>query len=203
MAKAKRTVTKIRTKARSAVGGDGEVVDGVDRAAFSPLHWMAAGLFLATGAEAAASRRLTSEMDGQRRSPWRVLGLAPLVVAPLAGAAHGLEAARPARRSSRLVRVLDGVAVGVAVAAALAGLFGVLAGRRDPRWYRRGRERRVSVLDAVAPLAVGATGALGLILEREAREAAARRRRLEHRARLLDRLVPRRRAKIDRIVVHV
>src|SRR5690606_26609822 len=113
MAKAKRTVTKIRTKVRSAASGDGVVVDGVDQAAFSPLHWMAAGLFLATGAEAAASRRLSSEVDGQRRSPWRVLGLAPLVVAPLAGVAHGLEAARPARRSSRFVKVLDGVAVGV------------------------------------------------------------------------------------------
>jgi hypothetical protein len=200
---AKRTVTRIRTKVRDAVPNDGAVADAADRSAFSPLHWMAAGLFLATGAEAVASRRLASEMGGPRRSPWRVLGLAPLVVAPLAGVAHVLEAAWPERGPARAVKVLDGVAVGVAVAATAAGVYGALAGRRDPRWYRRGRGRRTSILDAVAPLAVGATGVLGLLLEREAREAAELRRRLEKRARLLDRLIPRRRAKIDRIVVHV
>lgn len=194
---------KIRTKVRDAAQLDGVDADAADRSGFSPLHWMAAGLFLATGAEAVASRRFASEVDGPRRSGWKVLGLAPLVAAPLAGAAHALEAARPGRRAGRAARVLDGVVVGVAAAAAAAGVYGALTARRDPRWYRRGRGRRNAVLDAVAPLAVGATGVLGLVLEREAREEAERRRRLEQRARLLDRLIPRRRAKIDRIVVHV
>lgn len=203
MLTAKRTITRIRTSPRAAVRRVEDAADGVGRTVHAPLHWMAAGLFVATGAEALASRRLAADVEGQRRQPWRLLGLAPLVVAPLAGAAHAAEAVRPVPRTRRLARWLDGFAVGAAAVAAAAGAFSTARWSRDPRWYRRGRTTRLSLLDAVAPLAFGATGALGLLLEREEREEAKRRHRLARRARLMDRLLPRRRAKIDRIVVHV
>ncbi|HEX6940475.1 MAG TPA: hypothetical protein VF158_13755 [Longimicrobiales bacterium] len=203
MLTAKRTITKIRTSPRAAVRRVEDAADGGGRTVHAPLHWMAAGLFVATGAEALASRRVLAETDGQRRRPWRLLGLTPLVVAPLAGVVHAANAARPVPRTRKWARVLDGAAVGAAAVATMAGAIAAARNGRDARWYRRGRNARISLLEAVTPLAFGATGALGLVLEREERAEAEARQRLERRARLLDRLAPRRRARVDRIVIHV
>lgn len=197
----KQVVSRIRGKlmgtgrAREAAFRDGST--------YAPLHWMAAGLFLATGAEALAGRRVITQADGPVRQPWDALGMAPLVVAPLAGAAHAVLAARPEPRVRTATRVLDGMAVGAAVAAVAAGAYAIATGSQDPRRYRRARNTRMSLLGAIAPLAFGATGILGLLLEREEREEVAARRRLARRASLMERLVPRRKPKLDRIVVHI
>jgi hypothetical protein len=52
-------------------------------------------------------------------------------------------------------------------------------------------------------LALAATGILGLVLDRREREMREERARLERRASIVERLVPRRRGRLDHIVVHV
>jgi hypothetical protein len=113
---------------------------------------------------------------------------APTLVAPLAAAAQLNHALRPTPPAARATRVMNVAAIGVGV----LGLIGsVLDGRRDRR------------PPSLSPLALASTGVLGLVLDREERDAAEARRRLERRAAVVSRLVPRRRARVDRIVVHV
>ena len=64
--------------------------------------------------------------------------------------------------------------------------------------YQRSRQR-----PSLAPLLLTAAGLLAMALDRQEHRLAAERTRLEQRARIVERLVPRRRARLDRIVVHV
>jgi hypothetical protein len=196
----KETVSRIR---ESLPGGVKRQAAAQDSHAHSPLHWMATGLFLTTGVEALAGRRVAAQVDGHRRQPWDALGMAPLVIAPLAGIAHAAVATRPAPRVRRMARVLDGLAISAAAAAVAAGAYAAAERSQDSRRYQRARYARLSFLDAVAPLAFGVTGVLGLLLDREERQDATERRRLAWRASLVERLVPRRKARLDRIVVHI
>lgn len=197
--------TRKRIKARLPVRRPGPPPETAndDDIAFSGLHWAAAGLFLAMSAEAAAHQRLDG-LDGTRRSAWNAAGRAPVVVGPLAGAAHAVRAIRPERRARVAIRILDALAIAAAVAAMGAGAYTALADREQAsrRWGRR-RARRVIAHEVVAPLAFGATATLGLLLDREEQAERAARRRLESKASLVERLVPRRRPKLDRIVLHV
>ena len=124
----------------------------------------------------------------ERGAASTVLGWLPALLAPLAAAAHVTHAVRPSASSATATRVLNAAAVG-AGAAGLVDSF--LA------------SRRTHSLPSLSPLALASAGVLGLILEREERDALEERRRLERRAELMDRFVPRRRARVDRIVVHV
>lgn len=56
---------------------------------------------------------------------------------------------------------------------------------------------------ATAVGALAAAGALGLLLKRQERAAAREQERLARRAAIVERLVPKRRARVDRIVIHV
>lgn len=117
-----------------------------------------------------------------------VVGWLPAVLAPLAAAAHVKHAVRPSEPSATATRVLNAAAVGAGVAGLLDSF---VASRRD------------RAVPSLSPLALASAGVLGLILEREERDALEARRRLERRADLMDRFVPRRRGRVDRIVVHV
>jgi hypothetical protein len=117
-----------------------------------------------------------------------VVGWLPTVLAPLAAAAQAAHAVRPSAPTATATRVLNSAAVGAGV----AGLVDSFV------TSRRSRTR-----PSLSPLALASAGVLGLILEREERDALEARRRLERRADLVERFVPRRRARVDRIVVHI
>ena len=126
---------------------------------------------------------------GPDRSPLSTaVGWIPAVLAPLAAAAQVTHAVRPSAPTATATRVLNAAAIG----AGIAGLVDSIAtGRRN---HSR---------PSLSPLALASAGVLGLILEREERDALEERRRLRRRADLMDRFVPRRRGPVDRIVVHV
>jgi hypothetical protein len=166
--------------------------------AFSGLHWMAAGLFLAAGAQAALSqgRNASQRVPGMVR--W-----APLVAAPLAGAAHVMRALHPSETSRAISRVCDGLAVGVGAAGIASSIYGATREKAIGGWPGS-RRRTLNELGAsLAPLTFGATGILGMILDREEDAEGEEHARLQRRARIVERLVPRRKPKLDRVVVHI
>lgn len=148
--------------------------------------WTAASqLLLATGA-AATLEQLASRQGGEETAP-DGLTWAPLLLGPLAAAAHLEHARRPTERTRVAVRFLTGASIGVGTL-----LFAV-----DSIVNREHLPRRAG------SLAFASAGLLGLLLERQQREVEAAEQALEQRARIVERLVPRRKAKLDRIVVHV
>lgn len=125
---------------------------------YSGLHWMAAGLFLAAGAEAAFGER-----RGDYRPP-EALRWAPLVAAPLAIAAQAARAIAP----TRTTRVASQVANAVAVAVGAAGLVGSVNAVRHLHQYDLDYEPSLlETIPSLAPLAFGAVGVLGLLLDSE------------------------------------
>jgi hypothetical protein len=164
--------------------------DDQDEFTMSGLHWMAAGLFVAAGAEAAVGER-----RGDHRAP-DAIRWAPTIAAPLAGAAHAARALWPSPATRALARVADGVAIGVGA----AGLANSILAAQSDESHTRGWTGRVPGL---APLAFAAIGILGLILQEEEEAAAEQLDALERRADIVERFVPKRRARVDRIVVHV
>lgn len=132
-----------------------------------------------TGEDAAGGRSL----PGARGAAW-----APTVLGPMAAIAHLKHVASPTPATASATRLFDTAAVG-------AGLVGMLHGLAGTR--------RSGELPSLTPLALASAGVLGLMLERRERESEQERRRLEQRAAVVERLVPRRRARLDRIVLHV
>lgn len=161
------------------------------------LRAVSAGLFAVTGIEAAVGVR---RGDPQ---PMHGLRVAPSVIAPVAVAAHVVHALRPTRRSAGLARIADGLAfaagtVGLAASALAAfddderRVLGLLARRRTRR------------VPSLAPLAFALTGLLGAVVagsERKRMEERARLAAAERRARIVERLVPRRRGPRDRFTI--
>jgi hypothetical protein len=197
-----RAAKKIARKAARKVSGmkmPRLVQHEEDTFAFSGLHWMAAGMFIAAGAQAALSQ---SKSNSQR-----VPGLvrwAPLVAAPLAGAAHAVRAARPTTTSRALSRVLDGLAIGVGAAGVASSIYTASRERTITGGWPGSRRRALTELgSSLAPLTFGITGILGMILDREEEQDSLAHRKLEKRARVVERFVPQRKPKLDRIVVHI
>ena len=116
------------------------------------------------------------------------VGWLPAVLAPLAAAAQVRHAVRPSPPTATATRVLNAAAIGAGVAGLVDSFL---------------ESRRSHGRPSLSPLALASAGVLGLILEREERDALEERRRLERRADLMDRFVPRRRGRLDRIVVHI
>lgn len=165
-----------------------------DALPFVPLHWLTAGLYLATGAGAMQATS-TSEMQRAGNGSTRTLTAArwaPAIVAPLAGTAHALRVTRPGPESRWAARLLNAAAVGAAAYAVGTTLYHTLRPGRPMGWQERRRGAAPAWLGIAAPLAFGATGLLGLFLEREEARDAAERRRLSRKASLLERLAPRR-----------
>jgi hypothetical protein len=165
-----------------------------DALPFVPLHWLTAGLYLATGAGA---MQPPPSVEAQRTGDGTARTLAaarwaPAIVAPLAGTAHALRATRPGPESRWAARLLNAAAVGAAAYAVGTTLYHTLRPGRALGWQERRRGTTPAWLHVAAPLAFGATGLLGLFLEREEARDAAERRRLARKASLLERLAPRR-----------
>lgn len=121
-------------------------------------------------------------------SPSNAAAWVPAIIAPLAVAGHMATALQPDDDLHRAMRVLDVAAVAAGAGLVVAQLLTRGAGRNGlPN----------------ASLALASTGVLGLLLDRQAREAEAERARLERRASIVERLVPKRRPRLDRVVVHV
>ena len=172
---------------REVLAGD-EGEEAASPTSFPELHWMTAALFLAAGADAARQHLPLSD-------PAR---LAPLLAAPVVGAAHAARALSSAPGARQATRLLDGVAAGVAVAATARVAYNALArGRPAEPPAPRG------LAAALVPLTFGATAVLGLLLDRVEERERRELRRLRRRASVVERLVPRRRARMDHIVLHI
>lgn len=173
-------------------GDDGEY----DDFAFTGLHVLVAGLYLASGAETALGER-----RGEFRDP-DTLRWAPLAAAPIAAVAHAARALAPGRTTRVLSQIMNGVAVAVGAAGLTNSIVSAVTSEPRGLFRRRGRSVRERI-PSFAPLAFGITGVLGALLDRREQEEAELHDRLERRARIVERWTPRRRAKLDRIVVHV
>jgi hypothetical protein len=177
--------------------------DGADSLTFDSLHWLTAGLFLAAGTEAGL---------GERRGDYRAedaVRWGPLIAAPLAGGAHAARALFPGTATRIAAQVLNGVAVVVGAAGVAGAVYGALRDEPTDRAFHS-RTRMPQRLPSFAPLTFAIAGLLGVLLDRDEREAAEEReallddlRRTRRRARLIGRLVPERKSRLDRIVLHV
>lgn len=150
---------------------------------FAGLRVLTAQLLLATAAGTALDARAASTEETPRAATW-----APLLLGPLAAAAHLAHAFRPSSATTAATRVVDATVIGLGVAELTVSL---LTGRRQ------------SQPPSLAGVALGAAGVLGILLRREEQRVAAEREELERRAAVVERWVPQRRAKLDRVVVHV
>lgn len=139
-----------------------------------------AELFLATGAGATLEHM--GDDDGRLSS----LAIAPALIGPVAALAHLEHSRRQSENTANAVRLLDAAAVAFGTGLFLVDLFS--GDRETPRF---------------APLAFASAGMLGISLERREEEVLDQERHLRQRAAVVERLVPRRKPKLDRIVVHV
>jgi hypothetical protein len=162
--------------------------------AFPALRLLTAQLLLTTGIESArdalrAPEPKVAESPGYDRNAWQTqreprravsytARWSPLLLGSAAAVAQVVHAVRPSPATRAATRVLNAGVIGVGVAGLLQN--------RSP-----------------APLAMEAAGVMGLLLDRQERLTQQERERLQRRADLVERLVPRRRPKLDRVVVHV
>lgn len=154
-----------RPKRREPRADDDHDHDHEDRG-YSGLHWMTAGLFLAAGAEAAM---------GERRGDYRgdAIRWAPLVAAPLAGAAQAARALWPTPTTRMISKLVNGVALGVGAAGLASSVNDAL---KDRAYDADGQPSLLDSMPSLAPLAFGAVGLLGLLLDSEEEEAQPRKR---------------------------
>lgn len=120
--------------------------------------------------------------------PTRPLTWAPALLGCAGAAAHLVNAFAPTSRTRLATRTFDTAAVAVGL---LAFTDGVAASAS-----RRSRL-------PTAPLSLATAGIIGLLLDRSHAEQVTERAQLERRARIVERLVPQRRTRFDRLVVHV
>lgn len=201
MAKAWDAVESLgRKAARRATGLLPLTGDEVDEEPLFPaLQWMTAALYVAAGAETLFRQR-------RRHALWRdPLRVAPLLAAPLAGAAHAVRAVSSSPPSRLAAQILDGVAAGVALAGLAQAAYGAAAPATPGQggWPRPRSGRGLGLAATAAPLTFAATAVLGLLLEHEEEREREEIERLRRRASVVERLVPQRRRRFDRIVVHV
>ncbi len=168
-----------------------------DDFAFTGLHILAAGLFLASGAEAALGER-----HGDDDHQPDALRLAPLAAAPIAALAHAARAIAPGRATRFATQIVNGLAIAVGAASLATSIVATLTAD-DRSLFGRRRRTVLERIPSLAPLAFGGAGLLGTILDHQEQEQAELQDRLERRARMVERFTPRRRPKLDRVIVHV
>jgi hypothetical protein len=175
--------------------------------AFKALRLFSAELLLSTGANATlhylrARSGPAHPADGDGSAPpWTAEAVAPhsrarpgpgawapLVLGSLGCAAQATLALRPSDRALLATRVLGGLILGVGAAGAADALRASIRGEAPFTF---------------APLLFGYTGLIGFLLDRQETAVAEEEEALTRRSRILDRLVPERRTRIERIVVHV
>jgi hypothetical protein len=147
-----------------------------------------AQLLLTTAVVAAIERLGDSGADDEdgHMLP-RTLGLAPLLVGSLTAAAQLEHVRRPREQTSAALKILNGASV--ALGGALLAYDMIVSGGRAPR--------------QLGPLAFASAGLLGMALERQEAQIQENERTLRRRAKVVERLVPPRKPKLDRVVVHV
>lgn len=154
------------------------------------LRAAAAQLLIATGAgasieHAAARQELPDTIRPGRKLP-AALVWAPALLGSVTAVAHLEHAREPTPQTSRAVMLLN-------VSSLVAGgaLFAVdlITGRRP---HAR-----------LAPLAFASAAILGITLDRQERATREAEETLRRRAAIVERLVPRRKTRLDRVVVHV
>jgi hypothetical protein len=168
--------------------------DNDDGAGLGGLHWLTAALFMAAGAEAALGER-----RGDHR-PSDAVRWAPLLAAPAAGAAHAAHAIWPGDTTRLFTQIANGVAIGIGAAGLAGSVYAALSDDIDDEQVGHSWVERVPSL---APLAFAAIGVFGYMLQDHEEEYQEELDRLERRGRIVERLVPKRRTRVDRIVVHV
>lgn len=187
----------IRTRTIHELIARRDEADDHDDFAFGGLHFLVAGLYLASGAEAAL---------GERRGDYRLPGgtrWGPLAAAPLAAAAHAGRALAPCRATRVLAQIMNGVAVAVGAAGLASSVASALGDTDDDSFFGRRRRSLRERIPSLAPLAFGMAGVIGAMIDHQEEEAATTQARLERRARVVERLVPGRKPRLDRIVVHI
>jgi hypothetical protein len=151
-----------------------------------PLRAAAAQLLLATGAGATLEHLINEERSGEASVP-AALAWAPALLGPLTAAANIEHARNPSESTRIALRVLTGATVGFGAALYIADVLG--SARRETH--------------RLAPIAFASAGLLNLILDREEAEIERDEAILRRRASVVERLVPARRPKLDKIVLHV
>lgn len=172
-----------------------------DRHTPDPVQMLTAKLLLFTGLGTAAdafrngpagSRGEAEEITGSEpeRGIRRVrpTAWAPALLGAAAAISHAVYAFAPSERTRLATRTFD-VAV---VSAGLLSLADTLAAAR--------RDGKIPSLGSVS---LATAGLLGILIDRSESRHEAERQRLERRASVVERLVPRRQTKFDRLVVHV
>jgi hypothetical protein len=187
----------LRRRRAAAAAPAGIAAPHAHAAPAAALHWVTAGFFAGAGFQALVSRN-----PGRGPVRWGAL-----LAAQLAGTAHVARALRSTPRTCRAARVLDGVAIAVGGVTLAASVAHGLRRRQLLAGWLRGGSRVFRRPPPSAPLTLGATGILGLLLDQEEEREEEARRRLEGRGRwagrIADRIVPRRRRRVERIVVHI
>lgn len=191
------TLREARERVRERLRGP-EVEEEELGGELKPLRMMAAQMLMLTGIGGTlellsrsaaqrnahgAERAAGSLLERTRPGAWAPLLIGPM--AALAQVAHGL---RPSPSTAAATRVLGAASIG----AGLAGFADALASSRTSPGA-----------PPLGPIALASAGVLSLALDREEQRLEQDRARLQRRASVVQRLVPRRRARLDRIVVHV
>ncbi len=148
------------------------------------LRAAAAQLLIATAAEVVLERFGSVQHPDRRTS--HPLDLAPLLVAPLAAAAQLEHARSPREATARALKLLNTTSI------VLGGVLVAIDLLDDPRAATR-----------AAPLTLASAGLLGLVIDAEEAKLTRKHQDLVRRARVVERLVPKRKPRLDRIVVHV
>jgi len=152
-------------------------------AMMNPLRVAAAQLLIATSLAAGSHREPADRERGRGDS---IADFAPLLVGPLAAVVQLEHVRRPRSGTTNAARLMNG-----AVIALGSALFMM-------DWVRRGPRH-----GGVGPLSFASAGILAHLLTRHEEASGRLEADLRKRAAVVERLVPRRKAKVDRIVIHV
>lgn len=170
--------------------GGGRGNDGIPSVAtrMAPLRFASAQLIVATGAATAlelmAQGRASSSVESTDVPP---IAWVPAILAPLAAVSAMIHATSPTDRSAGALRFFNSAAVVVGGTLLVSDMAS--SGKLSIR--------RLGALGLVA------AGVMGYALDRHEQESENAERALRRRAAIVERLVPRRKAKLDRVVVHV
>jgi hypothetical protein len=129
--------------------------------------------------------------EGRVREPERLGSAAawvPLLVSAVACTVQTRHALKPSPRGQTATTLLNGAVIGLGVAGTADAIGAAIKGETP---------------FSIAPLLFGYSGLLGFLLERQESVVATEEAALERRARIIERLVPQRRPRIDKIVVRV
>jgi hypothetical protein len=166
---------------------------------FTNLRLFSANLLLSSGANAtlyylrSRNRRTAYAAGGPGAATaksWSasLAAMVPFALGAAASTAQARHAVDPSPGRHTASTLLTGAVVGLG-----------LAGAADAAMSAARGEKQFSL----APLLFGYAGLLGFLLDRQESVVAEEEEQLERRARIVERFVPKRKTRVDRIVVHV